>query len=483
MAQLHDKLRRLAQAREPILASLQSVSYPVTTLPTEITAEIFLHYVDSAHIGGVGGPIPYAPRLKGGHGPLVLASVCRVWRDVALGLQSIWSCMQIFTDTEFLGATENLLQVWLPRTGTHALDIDIAVSANELMHIVAPYSHQWQAFSCGLSTPAAFTGGELVRGRLPLLRTLELALSVGEEVFEGPLTVFADAPQLRQVHLINYTLFSISLPWAQLTDLKLTGQGTDQCLSILQLTANLEILSVEAHHPLINPILVRLPRLHTLKLRHSPENYDLLRCLTLPALTYLELDHLTYSVIVPVTHFLARSACPLRALTLNFPDETPVLALLRVAPTLRAVRIEEASWSERSFTPLCIALTHEPLFLPNLRSLVLDPCTAAMEIPYTTLADMLAARWQGRGNDSGDGNGAPLEMEEPVARLESFEIVLAPPPGFPPPLDMAGIQRGLDTLRALAADGQKIRIRGLHKISGMVDAEGVRPPLHLYTGE
>ncbi|KAJ7088204.1 hypothetical protein C8R43DRAFT_1082400 [Mycena crocata] len=478
MAELQAKLAHLFELRKPILASLQAIFYPVATLPTEITAEIFVHYVDTAHIGGVGGTIADPPRLKGGgHGPLLLASVCRAWREIALGLQSIWSRMEIFTIPDYLWATEKLIQCWLPRAGSHALDIDIGIPevTNFLVTTLAPYSPQWEAFACGVDAPATFPAGELIRGRLPLLRKLELALCVPEEEVDTPLSVFADAPELRQVRLIDYTLDSVTLPWAQLTDLKLSGQDPFDCIRILLLTPNLETLSVSARRLLSQPTPIHLPRLHSLKLQDNFDSYELLRCLTVPALTHLELDYLSRPLWPPIVHFLRRSACSLRTLTLRAPDVDAALALFRVVPTLRTLHVADATWSEGALTMLCDALVQIPGFLSNLRSLVLNPCTTAVELPYAELADMLAARWAGRENDS-DAGVPQSAVNEPVrfAQLESFEIVLSPGSNRHSPPDMAGIKRGLGVLQALAARGQKIHIRGLHKISGVVGSP-VRP--------
>ncbi|KAJ7139258.1 hypothetical protein C8R44DRAFT_764132 [Mycena epipterygia] len=140
MADLQSRLSRLAVARRPIVQSLQSVFYPVITLPPEVSAEIFLHYVDSAHIGG-SGTLPHPPR-KGGCGPLLLASICRTWRDIALALQPIWSSMQLYTGPATLSTTEKLLEQWLPRAGNHPLTIDISGDTDGLCALLAPSSVQ-----------------------------------------------------------------------------------------------------------------------------------------------------------------------------------------------------------------------------------------------------------------------------------------------------------------------------------------------------
>ncbi|KAJ7639525.1 hypothetical protein FB45DRAFT_905928 [Roridomyces roridus] len=54
---------------------LQAIVYPVLSLPSEITTEIFIHYVD------------VDPRRS----PLPLTWICRTWRELARSSSSLWS--------------------------------------------------------------------------------------------------------------------------------------------------------------------------------------------------------------------------------------------------------------------------------------------------------------------------------------------------------------------------------------------------------
>ncbi|KAJ7433445.1 hypothetical protein B0H11DRAFT_1889183 [Mycena galericulata] len=468
MADLQAKLARLASARKPILKTLQSVVYPVLTLPPEITAQIFIHCVDTAHIGRYGPSLyPRAPPTKDdGHGPLILASVCRAWRDIAFALGTIWSSFGLFTVENSLPHTEKLLQCWLPRAGVHPLDIDLhhLATTNALCALLAPYSPQWLKFSCALSPPISFPS-DLIRGRLPMLRTLEIALHAEEGDPLTQVTAFADAPQLREVYLIQCTLPWISLPWIQLTTLRLWGQDSAQCVEILRQTPNLETLNVDSLSPPdMPPPPVRLNHLRTLIVGgESQANTDLFEHVTFPALTHLELTNIADGMVPHITDFLARSACRLSSLTLIGTQLYLAFQCLGAAPmaTVRTVRIVDADWDQRQLNHVFTTLTRDSTtFLPNLRSLAVNPCIAVVEIPYVTLAELLAAR---RG---AEGSG--------VARLDSLELVLAPITPFPGEADAIAAtaplysENGLDALRALAADRVNIRIRGLQPTSSVL---------------
>ncbi|KAJ6509123.1 hypothetical protein DFH09DRAFT_1436754 [Mycena vulgaris] len=466
MAQLQARLVHLAAARKPIVEALKTVFYPVITLPPEITAEIFLHYVDSAHIGGPGNTdIVTAPGRKGGCGPLLLASICRKWREVALALPPIWSSMQLYAWPQTISATENLLQLWLPRAGSHLLEISIGfpLSTDLLMPLISPYSLQWQAFTCGMYTPITFPG-DLIRRRIPLLRKLEVALQVDWNDLNGtptPVTAFTDAPELREVHLIDFTLEWISLPWAQLTSLKLSGQTPSQYLEILQHTLLLEILCVNLPLPDDGPRrFVRLGHLHTFKLENYDAYISVVDYLTLPALTHLDLPPVEY-MLSPLTASLARSACSLRSISIANTPAQCTLAFLRAVPTVGVVRLPNVRWVTWEFSKLFDHIANETDFLPNLRSLSLSPCNTASEIPYALLTAMLAARWRT------PGAGA--------ARFESFELLVAAGRSVDPPVDVAQVERGVDELQALVADGLKINIRSLQKMSSTVDALALLP--------
>ncbi|KAJ7909106.1 hypothetical protein B0H13DRAFT_1452762, partial [Mycena leptocephala] len=62
-------------------ASLSLVIYPVLTLPIDITSRIFLHCLPTH------GRVVPSPSTA----PLVLAQICRHWRQVALSTCRLWN--------------------------------------------------------------------------------------------------------------------------------------------------------------------------------------------------------------------------------------------------------------------------------------------------------------------------------------------------------------------------------------------------------
>ncbi|KAJ6471660.1 hypothetical protein C8R47DRAFT_1147510 [Mycena vitilis] len=442
--------------------------FPVLTLPAEITAEIFLQYFTRADIGGANPNIPHGPGWIAPRGPLVLAGVCRAWREIALALQPIWSKFHLVPTRNAVSSTEKLLQCWLPRTGNHPLEIKIGrCGISALCATLAPFFHQLQILSCSVGTTDTVPA-DLFRGRIALLRRLDISLT--DNLPSAPITAFADAPGLRQLVLGHLPLPCINLPWEQLTLLHFYGQNIDQCVEILHQTSRLETLVFDYITPdethVSSP--VRLEHLHTLKFHDLHSDIDLIDHLTLPALTHLEFPMppmprhtlVENSAVQQFTSFIARSACSLRFITIMAPtDLQATIACLRAAPTLTTVRMKDVEWGIGAF----LRSLSDATFLPNMQSLSLNPCRHVMEIPYEDLAASLASRLQERG----DG----------TSRFQSFELVMAGNLDWEPTPTVAELEHGLEALRALQAKGLKMNIRSLQKLTASVDAIAVYPPM------
>ncbi|KAJ6471640.1 hypothetical protein C8R47DRAFT_1324949 [Mycena vitilis] len=446
MANLRARLVCLAEERKPLVEALKSVVYPVLTLPVEVTAEIFLQYCTYAEIGGSANPNVVHPLGIPPCGPLLLASICREWRRIALSLQPIWSNFRMVPTENAISSAEKLLQCWLPRTGKHPLEVDLGQRGLDILcAALAPHLPQLQVLSCSVDSADTFPN-DLFRGRTPLLRTLNITFAKQriDDVPPSRITTFDDAPQLRAVQLGHLALPWIALPWGQLTRLELNGQDTAQCTEILHQTPRLEILVAEYISPeSVQLAPARLEHVHTLKF--NQRDLALLDHLTLPALTHLELamsekhefgtENRTTALF---TRFITRSGCSLRSITIMAPHD---------------------HWNGVIFKLL--RALGKPDFLPNVRYLSLNLCRA-VEIPYEDLAKFLAWRRQ----ECGDG----------TSRLESFELVMAGEFNWEPAPPLS-VERGLDALRAVEADGLKLNIRSLQKLITDVNAIAVYPPI------
>ncbi|KAJ7257092.1 hypothetical protein C8J57DRAFT_1013256, partial [Mycena rebaudengoi] len=114
---LENSLAAARSEREKLQSRLDDYKYPVLTLPAEITAEIFIHFL----------PIyPLHPPLTGLLSPVLLGQVCRKWRDVALGTPRLWSAIKIKVNLDMrFSAQVNLLQTWLARSKSCTLSLSV----------------------------------------------------------------------------------------------------------------------------------------------------------------------------------------------------------------------------------------------------------------------------------------------------------------------------------------------------------------------
>ncbi|KAJ7736802.1 hypothetical protein B0H14DRAFT_3612027 [Mycena olivaceomarginata] len=93
------------------------ISPPILSLPLEMTAEIFTHFL----------PIyPLRARLVGTQSPILLSQVCRQWRNIAISLPQLWRAIQLDLGTEFQPHQINLLKSWLQRSESRLLSVGIA---------------------------------------------------------------------------------------------------------------------------------------------------------------------------------------------------------------------------------------------------------------------------------------------------------------------------------------------------------------------
>ncbi|KAJ7116285.1 hypothetical protein C8R43DRAFT_1038454 [Mycena crocata] len=403
---LESGLRRLAAERRQLLQRLESVIYPVLNLPPEITGKIFTHYVDNPRIG-CPRESPDSPPYSGG-GPLVLASVCRNWRDISHSLCPLWASLHLYPEQH--SSIENLVSLlrrWFSRAGTHPLDLHITEPSISLPGtVLSEFSSQWRNLGLTLGSNHAFPN-DAIRGRVPSLTKLVINFEQLPETVPPPtiITAFSEAPHLREVHLSGVTLQSISLPWRQLTHLRFSDGIVEPCMEILHHTPNLEVLDIPTFIMRVSWELppLRLAHLHTLKLAiYGPDLRILLGHLTLPALITI---HLTFFLdMAPIQHMVERSECLLKKMVLLGTKSDVIQGCLQCAPSLEQVEI----YRPLNFymAPLVKSLANDNLFLPALRGLKLE--ANSTDISILPLTDMLTSRW--RGANSG------------VTKLESFRL-------------------------------------------------------------
>ncbi|KAF7334590.1 F-box domain-containing protein [Mycena venus] len=270
---LEHYLSALRIEKAQIQERLDSYKYPVLTLPTEITSEIFLHFV------------PDYPNFPPAHR----------------------SPLADFFDPNMSRVARNC-------SGHPGTLLD-AYDDPEVIALVVPYRMQWEHLE--LNLPSSFLA--FIDGPMPLLRHLEVAL----EDCEDPVPVtFMDVPRLCTVLLNDYAAASVILPWWQLTSLVLDRVYPHECTPVLQQTSDLVYCELRLYHDdTVEVPDIKLLRLESLVLK-DPGPYavtDYLNTLLVPNLRSLEVPErfLGTKPIESLTFFITTSGCTLQDLRIT----------------------------------------------------------------------------------------------------------------------------------------------------------------------
>ncbi|KAF8189874.1 hypothetical protein K438DRAFT_1832229 [Mycena galopus ATCC 62051] len=384
---------------------------PILTLPPEITAEIFSHYV---------GIVVHGIFWKG-HGPLRLATVCKSWREISFSTHSLWASVLINDECNWNDPVNlNFLQRWISRAGNHPLDLCLIQSESpDLVPLLSRHSSQWRSLRLTLDSSNILALNSMGCGRVPSLTKLSVAMPVPG--LPANVTAFREAPSLREVSLSNLgSLQSIALPWIQLTHLKVSNISQKKCLDILKETPNLEVLGLSVYLKLYSPSsssTLNLAHLHTIIFYNESQANLILGCLTLPAIRTLHFSFLTSSRVARLLELGLRSSWSPRSLRLGFTEHDLANRYLRSLPSLEKVEIIVCPDlpTPATLTPLVELLANDGDFLPNLRGLTIHDYPLG-EVFSTGLVEMLSARWR-------------------AARLKSFHLSFSPRLGVASVLD------------------------------------------------
>ncbi|KAJ7643824.1 hypothetical protein FB45DRAFT_896155 [Roridomyces roridus] len=301
---------------------------PFMAIPVEIITEIFTQFLPRC---------PKRPFLVGRRSPLLLAQVCRLWRDVALTTHVLWSSFILFSDVPDRRAHEKyLLDLWLQRSGDLPLSISLkfpnrtkpSALGTALVETVLQHASRWQEVHLNIPYED-FLG---IPCPMPLLRSLTVAQN-GIPDPELP-AISMQAPNLTEVTISSpHGYFPITLPWGQLTTLTATIYEYD-AVQIFRSAAALETCTLTViHHGADPSTALRTPAPPLLKLRslklscqpHRTRLHNLLRTLgRLPALE-----------ILSTTEFLLPARDPVAALR----------AMCRDASDLRQIEVLNSSSS------------------------------------------------------------------------------------------------------------------------------------------
>ncbi|KAK6969005.1 F-box domain-containing protein [Favolaschia claudopus] len=406
IAALEARLGHLKTAREPVAIALDSIVYPILSIPVEITSLIFSY----------GSWIVDFNDMKR-KGPLFLAQICRAWREIVFNTPSMWSRVRAAIDslTKPLPVKwPDLLQSWLARSGNQPLYLNLLagnnmVEAEPLCTIAADYSKQWRSFSCSLNDSVC-SAIDRIQGHTPFLHELILESEPGFST-PLPITAFSVAPELRKVELYSLPPACIALSWGQLTHLILYRQ-------------TLELL--------------------------GGRNWtqDFYPYVTLPHLTDLRIT--VHSGIDGLPAFLTRSRCTVEKFSLDASAD--LFVVLPFFDQVRELIFTYVDHWWHNLAQLFLRIATDAMFLPRLQSF--DVLQYFDTIPYKEMVQMLCAR-------RFDRDSKP--------KLASFQMIRNLPEvdapyysGLRYRADYVPDTAIEDQLEALVADGLELRIDSWH---------------------
>ncbi|KAJ7462114.1 hypothetical protein FB451DRAFT_1562675 [Mycena latifolia] len=406
--ELKTALDVLQRCRMAVQNQLHATStFPVLTLPIEITAEIFSRCLPSIEeLRTDDRSVFWKSRCQA---PTVFLGVCRTWRDIALGTPALWAMLVLrfdFVADEVVAkpmAVEEFIDIWLGRAALHPLSIVFrtidaasAFTPSRMRDVIHRHAHRVKYIELEMSQCyVRQLGLDLVA--FPLLERAVL-----DDPFDpdpdssNPVEIYRNAPQLRDLILLDDTVLSFYTPPSlQLT----TFEGEIDNLDLFMMAPNLveAKCTMDEWVPIpTSPILH--PCLQSLTLSRSyfgVETFDIFLHLTLPSLQFL---HISDSNIEDVTDslsdFLARSSPPLRTLCARvkhgtFPDWNSCFSC--VAATLENLELRSPnSKFQRDVFNLGLGpkySRYDPL--PQLRTLHF---VNAVVTDYTALFDFLHTR-------------------------------------------------------------------------------------------
>ncbi|KAJ7166899.1 hypothetical protein C8R46DRAFT_1219278 [Mycena filopes] len=400
IARHEQALKDLERDRANVKLALGAFTYPILTLPPEVTTEIFLRCLPEANVPP-----------SGDDAPIVLLSVCKEWRTIAISVQRLWNT--VYLNFRHIPRSilldEHILDVWFTRAGSCPLALTLYDSLlpehdtddNELLvrKLIRRHGSRLRKLELYVDLAVLRTFDDM--GPFPLLQQLSVR-------FPGPpdaecwealdSAVFDAAPLLRQLTLLDGTPLSF-LPhfWGCLTILDVYVDTVDECLEALRLA------------PLLTDCTFDIPSYSTCHVElvhhsHLQTLYILGRDRMIPSRAIF--DHLTLPSLHTLqivgahdlneddafAHFIERSSPPLRKFFLHKYDGYEFRPrFLRCLSGLTHIEFNDVNHTfEDGFIHLLADEVED--FLPDLQCLVF----AESVYPgsgYAVLAKAVDLRW------------------------------------------------------------------------------------------
>ncbi|KAG1747097.1 uncharacterized protein EDB91DRAFT_68185 [Suillus paluster] len=284
-------------------------------LPNELLSHIFVYCLPEAKY--------LSPESEP---PMLLTRICRRWREVALGIPSLWCrlCMEFVNNSDWQWAAVRY-NSWLKRSRGCPLSLELHCDADDLTKLrslLRPYINQISSLSIKISVPG--TQPELLLKDLPALQELTIWWNHDDPPIAQSISRL---PSTLRSLLVGESWFDVgdissSNPvWAHLINVQIDIIRPNAFLHLLQLCPNLSSLAVSTDFPQIQTQPLE-PFTHT-KLRFLGIDSVFLGAHSLPvlfdALSLPNLRVFETCEVIPWPHeavkaLLVRSKCPLESL-------------------------------------------------------------------------------------------------------------------------------------------------------------------------
>ncbi|KAG1897093.1 uncharacterized protein F5891DRAFT_546218 [Suillus fuscotomentosus] len=294
----------------------------IIQLPTEILAQIFLYCIPED------GDRTPAQHLD----PMLLTTVCRRWREIAVDMPSLWRKLRLEVGHGNWQHRAFCYDTYLKRSRGHQLSLTLEChndDGKELRSLLQPYVNQISSLSFGLSfgasscpVVAADFGGleKLVMYTTGSNSALTIAHSVAYSIAQLP-------PSMRTLKLTDLWLdlkmlsgFN-PLAWVNLTNLEIVVDALNCFPRLLRLCPNLSSLTIIGMFSSVIETSEELPHSKLQSLRISGDllldwtgSLGLFDIITLPNLRAIEARDVGPWPHEAFKGFLTRSQCPLESL-------------------------------------------------------------------------------------------------------------------------------------------------------------------------
>ncbi|KAK7031033.1 hypothetical protein VNI00_013823 [Paramarasmius palmivorus] len=250
---LNEKISQLQAERnrlQKFIDNHRALLSPARRLPRDIIAEVFLHCL----------PVDQLPTCDASEAPLVLTTVCRSWREIAITTPRLWRAIHFILPPhyeytindkvrELFHLRKEGLQLWLSRTGSVPLTIScyglpleskpwtireaLTAMYTEYLEILSQYSARWKTLYLSNIPRELLSPFQVLKANdVPLLSALSLEAN-GFEFgrhwtpvsgdLEHPLHNITRTSSLRVLSLLREWADTFTFPicWSNLTELHL----------------------------------------------------------------------------------------------------------------------------------------------------------------------------------------------------------------------------------------------------------------------